>query len=158
MPAQATKPRVLFICSGNSARSIMAEALLRHHAAERLEVHSAGMEPKGVNPLSLRALEEIGVSTDALSSKSTMEFLGRTRVHTAIIVCDNAQQSCPRIQPFAGETLYWPFDDPAAALGSEMDRLAEFRRIRDEIDARIRGWLASVLPLPRGSERGTGRG
>jgi arsenate reductase len=140
----ATRSRVLFICTGNSARSIMGEALLRHHAGGaggRFEVHSAGMAPKGVNPLTLRVLDEIGVDTRGLSSKSTMEFLGKTRVHTAIIVCDSAQKSCPRIQPFAGETLYWPFDDPAAATGSESDKLAEFRRVRDEIDARIREWL-----------------
>jgi len=153
MDTQTQRPRVLFICTGNSARSIMAEALLRHRAggaAGRFEVHSAGMEPKGVNPLTLRVLEEKGVSTAGLASKSTTEFLGRTRVNTAIIVCDNAQQSCPRIQPFAAETLYWPFDDPAAAVGPESDRFAEFRRVRDEIDARIQTWLDALPPSPSG--------
>lgn len=139
-----TPHRVLFVCTGNSARSIMAEALLRHHAGDRYEVHSAGTEPKGVNPLALRVLEEIGVGTAGLASKSTMDFLGRVRVHDAIIVCDKAQQACPRIQPFAVRTHYWPFPDPAAATGSEADRLAVFREIRDQIDAQVRRWLAET--------------
>ena len=139
---QPPLPRVLFVCTGNSARSIMAEALLRHHAGDRFDVHSAGMEPKGVNPLSIKVLNEIGVETAGLSSKSTMEFLGKLRVRYAIIVCDKAQQSCPRIQPFALNTLFWPFPDPAAAEGSEEERLAAFRDVRDQIDATITSWLA----------------
>lgn len=142
MSTPASRPRVLFVCTGNSARSIMAEALLRHFAGDRFEVFSAGMEPKGVNPLSIKALQEIGVDTAGLSSKNTMEFLGKVNVRYAIIVCDNAQKSCPRIQPFALKTLFWPFDDPAAATGSEPEKLAEFRRVRDEIAGKIKGWLA----------------
>ncbi len=144
---QDALPRVLFVCTGNSARSIMAEALLRHRAGDRFESHSAGMEPKGVNPLSMKALQEIGVDTSGLSSKNTMEFLGRVRVRYAIIVCDNAQQSCPRIQPFALTTLFWPFPDPAAAEGTEEERLAAFRDVRDQIDAAIVSWLAE-FPSP----------
>ncbi len=138
--AGADRTRVLFVCTGNSARSIMGEALLRHHAGDRFEAFSAGMEPKGVNPLTLRVLEEMGVSTAGLTSKSTTDFLGRMRVHHAIIVCDSARKSCPRIQPFAGRTHHWPFDDPAAATGGEAERIAEFRRVRDGLDARIRAW------------------
>jgi arsenate reductase len=148
MAPAAERDRVLFVCTGNSARSIMGEAILRHRAGECFEVHSAGMEPKGVNPFTLRVLEERNISTAGLSSKSTMEFLGRTRVRYAIIVCDNAQRACPRIQPFATETLFWPFDDPAAATGSESTRLAEFRRVRDEIDARITAWLHELDSAP----------
>jgi arsenate reductase len=138
----AEREKVLFVCTGNSARSIMGEALLRHHAPDRFEAFSAGMEPKGVNPLTLRVLAEVGIDARGLSSKSTTDFLGRTRVHHAIIVCDAAQKSCPRIQPFATHTHYWPFDDPAAVTGSEEERLAAFRRVRDQIDARIREWLS----------------
>jgi arsenate reductase len=138
------RPRVLFVCTGNSARSIMGEALLRHHASGRFEACSAGMEPKGLNPLTLRVLEEAGIDTVGLRSKDTMEFLARTTVHHAIVVCDKAQQSCPRIQPFALRTHYWPFDDPAAATGTEQERLNEFRRVRDQVDARIREWLAAA--------------
>lgn len=141
MPGMST-PRVLFVCTGNSARSIMGEALLRHRGSGRFEAHSAGMEPKGVNPLTLEVLREIGVNTQGLSSKNTMEFLGRMRVHHAIVVCDSAQQSCPRIQPFAAQMHYWPFPDPAAATGTHEDRLAVFRNVRDQIDQRIQAWLA----------------
>jgi arsenate reductase len=135
------REKVLFVCTGNSARGIMAEALLRHRAGVRFEAFSAGMEPKGVDPLTLKMLEEADVPTGGLSSKSTMEFLGRTRVHHAVVVCDWAGKSCPRIQPFAGQTHYWPFEDPAAATGDEAAWRAVFRRVRDEIDARIGRWL-----------------
>lgn len=138
------RQRILFVCTGNSARSIMGEALLRHHAGDRFEVHSAGMEPKGVNPLTLRVLEEAGVDTAGLLARARWTFLGRTRVDHAIIVCDKAQQSCPRIQPFAAHTHYWPFPDPAAATGGEQERLRVFREVRDQIDAKIQGWLAEV--------------
>lgn len=137
------RERVLFVCTGNSARSQMAEALLRHRAGDRFESFSAGTEPKGLNPLTVKALEEIGVSTDGLWSKSTREYLGKVQMNYAIIVCDSAQQSCPSIQPFAHNTLFWPFDDPAAAIGTEPEKLALFRRVRDEIDASIRSWLES---------------
>jgi arsenate reductase len=133
--------RVLFVCTGNSARSIMAEALLRHIAGDRFEVFSAGMEPKGVNPLTLRVLQEKGIATAGLTSKDTKEFLGRVAVTHAVIVCDKAQMSCPRIQPFALWTHYWPFADPAAATGSEEQRLAVFRDVRDQIEAKIREWI-----------------
>jgi arsenate reductase len=139
---QDALPRVLFVCTGNSARSIMGEALLRHHAGDRFEVHSAGMEPKGVNPLSIKALQEIGVDTSGLSSKNTMEFLGKKSVRYAIIVCNSAQKSCPRIQPFAVHTLFWPFPDPAAAEGTEEEKLVAFRDVRDQIDDKITSWLA----------------
>lgn len=138
------RQRVLFVCTGNSARSIMGEAVLRHLADERFEAFSAGMEPKGVNPLTLRVLQERGIDTAGLTSKNTMQFLGRVRVHYAIVVCDKAQQSCPRIQPFAIHTLYWPFPDPAAAAGTEEERLEVFRDVLTQIEARISAWLAEV--------------
>ncbi len=135
--------RVLFVCTGNSARSIMGEALLRHLASDRFEAFSAGMEPKGVNPLTLQVLHERGIDTTGLTSKDTMEFLGQARVHYAIVVCDKAQQSCPRIQPFALHTLYWPFPDPAAATGTEEERLEVFRAVLLQIEATLEEWLAT---------------
>jgi arsenate reductase len=138
------RKRVLFVCTGNSARSIMAEAVLRSLAGDRFEVFSAGMEPKGVNPLTIRALNERGIDTTGLRSKDTMEFLGQMRVHYAIVVCDKAQQSCPRIQPFAMETLYWPFPDPAAATGSEEEKLEVFRDVLTQVQSRIVCWLSEV--------------
>lgn len=140
----AAKPGVLFLCTGNSARSIMGEALLRHHAGDRFEAHSAGTEPKGVNPLTLAVLREKGVDTSGLSSKSSGEYLGKVSVAHAIIVCENARQRCPRIDPLALSTQYWPIDDPAEAEGTDSERLGAFRAARDDIEARILGWLSRV--------------
>jgi len=146
MPA-TTKPLVLFLCTGNSARSQMAEALLRARAGDRFEVASAGLEPKGVHPLTLRVLAESGIETQGLRSKNSSEFLGKVKVRYAVIVCERANQSCPRIYPFATDTLYWPFEDPAAAEGTESQRLEKFRDIRDQIAARLDQWL-SALNIP----------
>lgn len=138
------KPLVLFLCTGNSARSQMAEAILRARAGDVYEVASAGLEPKGVHPLTLEALEEVGISCDGLRSKSSGEFLGKVSVRFAIIVCEKANAMCPTIYPFAVRTLYWPFEDPAAMVGSRDERLEKFREVRDQIAARIDEWLEDV--------------
>lgn len=148
MEEEARKPLVLFLCTGNSARSQIAEAILLARAGNRFEVASAGMEPKGVHPLTLRVLEESGIDTRGLRSKPSSEFLGKVAVRIAIIVCERANQHCPRIYPFAGRTLYWPFDDPAAFEGTEPERLEKFREVRDEIAARIDQWLDEVDRTP----------
>ena len=142
-----TKPVVLFLCTGNSARSIMGEAILRRLAGDRFEVMSAGIEPKGVNPLSIRVLQEKGIDTAGLSSKSSVGLLGRLAIAHAITVCDNAAQRCPSF-PFALHRHHWPFEDPAAATGMEEERLAVFRRVRDEIERRVREWLGGVGERP----------
>jgi arsenate reductase len=136
-----TKQRVLFVCTGNSARSQMAEALLRHLAGERYEALSAGVEPKGVHPLTVEVLRERGVDAGGLRSKHVDEFLGRSLIHHAILVCDSAQKRCPNIYPFAGQVHAWPFRDPAACEGTRDEQLALFREVRDEIEARLRQWL-----------------
>ena len=141
------KQVVLFLCTANSARSQMAEALLRHRAGDRFEAHSAGLTPSVVHPMTIRVLQEIGLDTNRLRSKGSEEFLGKMRLHYAIIVCDKAAQSCPRLHPFALHTLHWPFDDPAAVQGPEEERLAKFREVRDKIDEQIRSWLTQV-PVP----------
>ena len=138
------KPNVLFLCTGNSARSQMAEALLRNHAGDRFNVHSAGTNPQGVNPLTLRALEEIGLPTDGLHSKSVKEFLGRLPVRYLIVVCTAADQECPTVWPGLAERLFWPFDDPAAATGSDDQRLAKFRQVRDQVEERVLQWLSEI--------------
>ena len=134
---------VLFLCTGNSARSLMAEALLRHEAGDRFEALSAGTDPKGVNPLTVRALQEIGVSATGLRSQPLSEYLSQRRIDCAVIVCDKANEACPATYPFSAHRLYWPFDDPAVAVGDEAQRLAAFREVRDQIHARIKEWLAS---------------
>jgi arsenate reductase len=135
------KPRVLFICTHNAARSQMAEALLRKHAGDRFEVASAGFEATDVHPHTRAVLAEVGIDGSGLYAKGMREFLARRAVRHAIIVCAQAEEQCPKIYPFSGETLYWAFDDPAALEGSPELHLAKFRRVRDEIDSRIRAWL-----------------
>ena len=134
--------RVLFLCTGNSARSLMAEALLRHQAAERFEAHSAGADPIGVRPETARVLTEIGIDPSDLRSKAINEYLGRTHFQYLITVCTLTEEHCPRIWPGASYHLHWPVEDPAAVEGE--GRLDAFRAARDEIDSRIREWLAGL--------------
>jgi arsenate reductase len=126
--------RVLFVCTGNSARSIMAEALLRQHG-DRFEVDSAGTEPRGVNPLTLRVLAEAGIDASWARSKSVSGFVGRPFDYV-ITVCDRARQSCP-VFPGAHAPLHWGYEDPAEATGSEEERLAAFRRVFTALGERV---------------------
>jgi arsenate reductase len=123
--------RVLFVCVHNSARSLMAEALLRHRGQDKFAAFSAGTAAGVVNPLTMRVLTEAGISVDALSSKPVQSLVGEPFDYV-VTVCDPAREACPYF-PGAGTTLHWSFDDPAAATGSEEDRLYVFRRVRDEI-------------------------
>jgi arsenate reductase len=138
------KQNVLFLCTGNSCRSILGEALLRARAGERFDVYSAGTMPKGVHPFTVQVLQEIGLDTSALRSKDVKEVLGRLTAHYVIVVCHDAQESCPRIFPGMGERLFWPFDDPPAQVGTDEQRLAKFREVRDQIDRKIQDWLAHL--------------
>ena len=133
------KQKVLFLCTGNSCRSQMAEALLRHLAGDRFEVASAGTEPSRVNPLAIAAMREIGVDISRQRSKSVEEFLGQCFAYV-ITVCDNANARCP-IFPGAVQRLHWPLEDPAAAVGNAAERMPVFRRVRDEIDQRVRDFV-----------------
>ncbi|MCW5891291.1 MAG: arsenate reductase ArsC [bacterium] len=137
------KPCVLFLCTHNSARSQMGEALLRHAAGDRFRACSAGTEPTSVHPMTMRVLQEIGIDTAPLRSKGLKEMLGHAKVRTAIVVCAQAAESCPRLFPFAREVLQWPFDDPSRVQGAEELQLAAFRRTRDEIRERLHQWLAT---------------
>jgi arsenate reductase len=128
--------RVLFVCTGNSARSIMAEALLRHHGGDEFEVHSAGTVPRGVNPLTLRVLKEAGIDTSFARSKSVDEYLGQ-EFDYVVTVCDQARQVCP-VFPGVHESFHWGYEDPAEATGSEEERLAVFRRVFIAIGERVR--------------------
>jgi arsenate reductase len=129
------KSRVLILCTGNSARSQMAEGILRHLAGDAYEVFSAGTEPQGLHPLAVRALAELGIDISHHRSKSVTEFLGE-KFDFVITVCDRAREQCP-IFPGAAERIHWSFDDPAAATGPEDERLEAFRRVRDEIHAQL---------------------
>jgi arsenate reductase (thioredoxin) len=131
--------RVLILCTGNSARSQMAEGLLRRAGGGRFEVSSAGTRPAGVRPEAVKALREVGVDISGHRSKSVEEFAGQAFDYV-ITVCDNARESCP-VFPEATERIHWSFDDPAAVEGDAATRLAAFRRVRDEIGERLRAWL-----------------
>jgi arsenate reductase (thioredoxin) len=128
--------RVLFVCTGNSARSIMAEALLRHHGGDEFEVHSAGTEPRGINPLTLKVLGDAGIDASFARSKSVKEYLGE-EFDYVVTVCDQARQVCP-VFPGVHESLHWGYEDPAEATGSEEERLAVFRRVFIQIGERVR--------------------
>lgn len=128
--------RVLFLCTHNSARSQMAEGLLRHLAGDRYETFSAGTEQTRVHPLAIEAMREIGVDIRGHASKTLDAFAGE-RFDYVITVCDRANESCP-LFPGDTERIHWSFDDPSAATGSDEQRLAAFRRIRDEIRQRLR--------------------
>jgi arsenate reductase (thioredoxin) len=134
------KLRVLFLCTGNSARSIMSEALLRYYASDHFEVYSAGLDPKGINPYTIQVMNEIGLDVSAGQSKSVMEYLGKVHMGYVITVCSSAEERCP-IFPFSTQRLYWPFEDPAAFVGTDAEKVAKFREVRDLIDQRIRAWL-----------------
>ncbi len=137
-------PKVLFLCTGNSARSQLAEALLRKLAGEQFEVFSAGLEPKGINPYTVRVLEEIGLDVSGQYSKSLNEYLGRVSFDYLITVCSDADEQCPNF-PGSGRRLHWPFEDPAKFEGSAAEKLAKFRAVRDQIQARLAAWLAEWL-------------
>ena len=135
------KLNVLFLCTGNSARSQMAEAFLRRHGGQFFNAYSAGLEPKGLNPYTLRVMNEIDIDLSSHSSKSVGEFLGKTLIHTVITVCDHADQNCPTVWPGVVQRLHWSFEDPAAFQGSDEEKLNKFREIRDAIEKKIQQWL-----------------
>jgi arsenate reductase (thioredoxin) len=127
-----SKPAVLILCTGNSCRSHLAEGILRAVAGDFLEVHSAGSKPAGyVHPLAIQVMQEIGLDISAHRSKHMNDFLQRD-IETVITVCGNADQACPM---FHGQMNrhHWGFDDPAHATGTDAEKLAVFRRVRDEI-------------------------
>lgn len=136
-------PAVLFVCTHNSARSQMAEGWLRHLAGDRFRVASAGVEPGRVNPLSVRAMAEVGIDISMHEAQGIDSYLGREHFDFVIVVCDQASRTCPRVWPGAAQRIEWSFDDPSAEKGGEAERFAVFRRVRDEIRSRIEQWLSS---------------
>ena len=133
--------RVLFVCTGNSARSQMAEGLLRALGRGAYEAHSAGTEPKGLNPLAVRVMREISFDISGHRSKPLDGYRGE-KFDVVVTVCDRARETCPAF-PNAGKTLHWSLEDPAGSRGSEDEKLAVFRRVRDEIRGRIEAFVQS---------------
>ena len=128
--------RVLILCTGNSARSQMAEGILRHIAGEEFEVESAGVEPSRVRSEAVEVMREIGIDISSHRSKSVDEFIDK-KFDYVITVCDNAKESCP-VFPADVERIHWSFDDPAAVAGNDEKRLAAFREIRDQILGKLK--------------------
>jgi arsenate reductase len=136
------KPRVLFLCTGNSVRSQMAEGWLRHLAGDRYDVCSAGTQPVGLNPGSVEAMAKVGIDIAHHRSKHAAEYPTQP-IDYVITVCDRAKESCPRWSG-AVRLIHWSFDDPAAVTESAEQRRQVFRRVRDENTSSIREFLASV--------------
>ena len=135
------KAKVLFLCTGNSCRSQMAEGFLRAFGGDSFEAHSAGTKASELNPMAVEVMREAGIDISQQRSKNATEYLG-THFAYVITVCDNAKESCP-IFPGPSLRMHWPFQDPALAAGSEQDRLEIFRRVRDQIAARVREFAAN---------------
>lgn len=136
------KQNVLFLCTGNSARSQMAEAFLKKYAGDDYDVFSAGLEPKGINPHTIRAMDEVGIDIRGQKSEATKDYMGKMFYKYVITVCGNADKNCPQaLWAQSGVKLHWPFDDPAAATGSDEEIMMAFRQVRDQIDLKIKAWL-----------------
>jgi arsenate reductase len=137
--ADGAQIRILTVCWGNSARSIMAEVLLRQVGHGRIDAYSAGIRPAGVHPLAIRVLEEAGLPTNGLRSKSVDEYLGQSFDYV-ITVCDDSRDACP-VFPGVHESLHWGYPDPAAYEGNEAERLEEFRAVFTGLGERIHQFL-----------------
>jgi arsenate reductase (thioredoxin) len=144
------KPKVIFLCTGNSARSQMAEGLLRALAGEHFDVFSAGTEPKGrILPEVQQVMLEVGIPMTGQFSKSVTEYLGKEVFAYVITVCADAEDNCPTVFLSMGIHEHWPFDDPAKFTGDDEGRLALTRRVRDQIEDRLRVWLSLQKITPK---------
>lgn len=137
------KQRVLFLCTQNSARSQMAEGFLRHHAGDRFEVYSAGLDPtQEIHPCAIEAMREVGVDISGQYPKGLKSYLGKEFFNYLIIVCARAEERCPKTFPGVGTTFSWIFEDPRSDESVPYDSVLErFRKVRDEIESRVMGWL-----------------
>jgi arsenate reductase len=135
------KPRVLFLCISNSARSQMAEAFLRFYAGDKYEAYSAGIESAEIHPLTRKVMSEIGFDLSGQYSKPLTEYMGKVFFSYLITVCGEADKKCPTTYPGMGERIRWSFDDPVAFQGTEEQKLAKFRETRDQIKQKVREWV-----------------
>lgn len=143
------KKRVLFVCNGNSARSQMAEAFLRNLGDNQYEAYSGGMVAKGIHAMTIQVMQEVGIDLRGQRSKPVSEMLGRMSFDEAIIVCRRAEDDCPTIAGTTRSIQRWIFEDPVRAEGTDEEKLAAFRQVRDQIEARIRLYLAEDAEAAR---------
>jgi len=134
------KPNVLIVCTGNSARSQMAEGFMSKTLGDKFDITSAGLDPRPIHPLTIQVMQEVGIDISQHRSKALKGFLGQHFTYL-ITVCSDAEARCP-IFPGVIYRLFWPFEDPAAFVGTDEQKLAKFRQIRDLIDEKIRSWMA----------------
>ncbi|HET6459960.1 MAG TPA: arsenate reductase ArsC [Syntrophales bacterium] len=137
-----TKTKVLFLCTGNSSRSQMAEAILRKYAGDKYDIYSAGLDPKGISPYTKQVIQEIGISIAGQYSKHVREYMGKLNFGYLITVCSDAEEKCPATFLGISHRLHWSFEDPAAFIGSDEEKLQKFRDVRDQIDQQIKKRLA----------------
>jgi arsenate reductase len=135
---------VLFLCTGNSARSQMAEAFLRQLGGDAFRAFSAGLEPKGLNPFTVRVMDEVGIDISSYRSKGIDEYLGKEHFQYLVTVCHDAEQNCPRVWPGVNTRLHWSFEDPAVFEGTEEEKLEKFRQVRDQIRSRVAAWVDEI--------------
>jgi len=141
----ATKSNVIFLGGMNSARTQMAEALLRHHAGDQFEVFSAGVQPSELNPHAVRAMDEIGIDIRQQQSKGSKAYMGRMFFRYIIILAKEDDELYPQaLWAQSGVKLHWPFDDPASATGTDEEIMAKFCEVRDQIDQKIKAWLEQL--------------
>jgi arsenate reductase len=119
----------------------MAEAFLRKYGGEQFEAYSAGLEPKDINPYTERVMKEVGIDLNRQYSKHVKEYMGKVHFAYLITVCDEAEKNCPTAFPGVGQRIHWSIEDPAAYAGSDDEKLAKFRKVRDQLEQRIRAWL-----------------
>jgi arsenate reductase len=136
-----SKPKVLFLCTTNSARSQMAEAFLKKYGGDKFEAYSAGLEPKAIHPYTEQVMREIGIPLTNQYSKSFREYMGKVHFAYLITVCAEAEKNCPTTFPGVGQRLHWTFEDPAAFGGSDEEKMTKFREVRDKIEQEIKKWL-----------------
>ena len=134
------KERVLFLCTGNSCRSQMAEAFLRRYGGDRFEVHSAGLKPGVINPYTYRVMAEIGYDLAGQVSKGVDVYLGKLLFQFVITVCDDADRNCPTVWMGMANRYHWSFEDPASFEGSEEEKLQKFREVRNKIEQKVIDW------------------
>jgi arsenate reductase len=139
------KTKVLFLCTGNLARSQMAEAFLRKYGGESFEAHSAGLKTKGLNPYTIQEMEEIGIPLDSHTSKDLRVYLGHVNFGYLITVCDHAEKNYPTTFVGISQRLHLSFEDPAAFEGTHEEKLAKFRQVCDRIQPNFQQWLGKVV-------------
>jgi arsenate reductase len=136
------KTKVIFLCVGNSARSQMAEAFLRKYAGSHFEVYSAGLDPRPIHPYTIEVMRELGYDLSGQYPKELKQYLGSTHFGIVITLCAESEERCPTM-PGVATRLYWPFEDPAAFEGTEEEKLAKFREVRDQVNEKVQAWLKS---------------